>query len=223
MSPAEPQPTARNVKTALGSLRSLAPVPAAVLAVLPSFSCPVCIAAYAGVLSAAGLGFIFDSTVQTPLIAGLLLVGIGSVAFASRSHNNRAPLVLTLVGTAAVVVGKLVWDLPFLLYAGAALLFAAALYNLWLKRPRRRQVSALADEPESADHVPPVHVAVRIEGMSCGGCVGQLETALRGLAGVRSVELQGERATIEYDPSRTSREQLTRAIEELGYRAMAWA
>lgn len=39
-------------------LRSLALVPGAVLSLLPAAQCPFCIAAYAGVLSSLGLGFL---------------------------------------------------------------------------------------------------------------------------------------------------------------------
>ncbi|MBN4050158.1 MerC domain-containing protein [Desulfobulbus sp. AH-315-M07] len=147
-------PAVPPAKAAFGWLRTLspatlAPVPAAMLALLPSFTCPVCIAAYAGVLSAAGLGFIFDTTIQTPLIIGFLLIGIASVAFASRSHRKPAPLLLTLLGAAAVVAGKLVWDVPYVLYSGAALLLGAAIYNLWLKRPKRRAATEPRCNPSS--------------------------------------------------------------------------
>lgn len=117
-----------------GILRSLALVPGAALAFLPSATCPACIAAYAGVLSAAGLGFVFDARYQTPLISLFLAIGIASIGWSTRSHGRLGPLLITLAGSAGVVAGRLLWSLPALLHAGAVLLFVAAAWNLWLKR-----------------------------------------------------------------------------------------
>ncbi len=212
------EPVASGGRASFRWLRALAPVPAALLALLPSFTCPVCIAAYAGVLSAAGLGFMYESSYQTPLIVGFLLVGIASVAYTSRSHRKPAPLLLTLLGGAAVVAGKVVWEIPYLMYAGAALLFGATVYNLWLKRPKRRAVAP--GQPALEVGGPAASVAIRIEGLACGGCVGQLKSTVRAIPGVRSIELDGERASIDYFPSATNPEALRRAIDELGYRAI---
>jgi len=114
--------------------RSLAPVPGAALALLPSATCPACVAGYAGVLSAAGLGFLFDDRILAPVVGALLVVGVASVAYSTRSHRNPGPLAATLVGAGAVAAGRLLWNLPILLYAGVALLLGASLWNLWLKR-----------------------------------------------------------------------------------------
>src|SRR5579875_3326336 len=95
-----------------------------------------CLAAYAGVLSAVGLGFLFNERVLGPLIVVFLAIGIFSVAWSTRSHRRLGPLVVTLVGSGVVVAGRLVWNIPIALYAGVALLIGASLWNLWLKRPQ---------------------------------------------------------------------------------------
>jgi len=117
-------------------LRSLAVLPGAAIALLPVAHCPACLGAYFAVLSALGLGFLVTEHVLAPLIALFLVLGLGTVAWSTRSHRRFGPLVVTLVGSAAVVVGRLIWSLPAMLYGGVALLIAAALWNLWLKRPR---------------------------------------------------------------------------------------
>ncbi len=124
-------------------LRNLALVPGAALALLPSASCPVCIAAYAGALSALGLGFLFNERVLAPLIGVFLAIGVGSVAWSTRSHGRVMPLVVTVLGAAGVIGGRLIWAVPSVLYAGVGLLIGASLWNLWLKRPQPAPVVQL--------------------------------------------------------------------------------
>ena len=117
-------------------LRALAVLPGAVLALLPVAHCPACVGAYFAVLSALGLGFLVTERVLAPLIGIFLVFGIATVAWSTRSHRRVGPLAVTLLGSAAVVVGRLIWNVPVVLYGGVALLIAASLWNLWLKRPR---------------------------------------------------------------------------------------
>lgn len=119
-----------------GWLRALAGLPGALCALLPSATCLACLAGYAGVLSALGLGFLLRETLLTPLIAILLCVGIAGVAWSTRSHRRPGPLVASVVGSLVVAAGRLVWNIPALLYAGVALLVVASFWNLWLKRPK---------------------------------------------------------------------------------------
>jgi P-type Cu+ transporter len=60
-----------------------------------------------------------------------------------------------------------------------------------------------------------------IKGMTCASCVRRVEKALTRVPGVRdaSVNLATERATVAYDPTSASPEQLTHAIEQAGYGA----
>lgn len=124
----------------------LGPAPAAVLAVLPSASCPACIAAYAGVLSAFGVGFLLREQVLAPLILASLVFAVASVAWASRRHRRAGPLVATLVGAAAIITGRLLWSVPSVLYSGMVLLIGASLWSLWLSRPRTRPLIQIRHE-----------------------------------------------------------------------------
>lgn len=58
-----------------------------------------------------------------------------------------------------------------------------------------------------------------IEGMSCGGCVRSVRTALEAITGVHAVEVSLElgRAEVELDPELTSRTALVGAIEGAGF------
>lgn len=121
-------------------IRSLALFPGALLPLLPSTTCPACLTAFAGVVSAMGLGFLIHERVLAPLIALFLAINIASVAWSTRTHGHRWPLLATLMGSAAVVASRLIWHLHFLLYGGVALLIGASLFNLWLKRSRPEQL-----------------------------------------------------------------------------------
>lgn len=121
-------------------LHTLHAIPAAVLPLLPSFSCPVCVAAYVGLLSSLGLGFLFADRVQRPLIVAFLLISVASVAWATRQHKRVGPLALALLGSAGIAGGRLVWNLAPALYVGVFCLVAGTAWNLILRRPRHKFV-----------------------------------------------------------------------------------
>ena len=121
-------------------LRNLSALPAALLALLPSATCPLCAAAYVGVFSAMGLGYLLTERILGPLIAVFLLVALITVGWFTRRHRRPGPLLLTVAGTLAVAAGRLVLDVPLLVYSGAILLLVASLWNLFARR-RAFQVS----------------------------------------------------------------------------------
>lgn len=58
-----------------------------------------------------------------------------------------------------------------------------------------------------------------VTGMTCDNCVRHVEKALRRVAGVSSVtvDLESQKATIEYDPATATREAMAAAVKEAGY------
>ncbi len=128
-------------------IASVAHLPGALLPLLPAASCPFCVAAYAGVLSSVGLGFLLTERVVVPLIVAFLLTSLASVAWATRGHRKVGPLFATALGSGAVVAGRLVWTFEPAVYAGVVLLVAASLWNLWLKRPNPTPLIRLGSTP----------------------------------------------------------------------------
>jgi len=65
--------------------------------------------------------------------------------------------------------------------------------------------------------------AIDIAGMNCASCVAHVSKAARSLAGVSdvSVNLARGRATVEFDPARTSVEQISEQISRSGYPSKA--
>jgi Cu+-exporting ATPase len=62
-----------------------------------------------------------------------------------------------------------------------------------------------------------------VRGMSCANCARSVERRLAGTPGVTKalVELQGERAYVEYDPALVKPEVLANAVRDLGYEVPA--
>ncbi len=62
---------------------------------------------------------------------------------------------------------------------------------------------------------------LKIEGMTCEGCVRNVREALMGVPGVQaaSVDLKGAAASVEHEPS-VSAQRLAEAVESRGFDAM---
>ena len=66
-------------------------------------------------------------------------------------------------------------------------------------------------------------VTIKVEGMSCGGCVRNVTGVLKALAGVEDAQVSLEQgsATVRFDPARVSVEALRAAVEDAGFDAPA--
>ncbi len=62
-------------------------------------------------------------------------------------------------------------------------------------------------------------VSMKVEGMTCNGCVASVSRVLKAVPGVASAEvtLQPGAATVTYDPAQTDVARLRHAIEDAGY------
>jgi copper chaperone len=64
-------------------------------------------------------------------------------------------------------------------------------------------------------------IVLKVQGMSCGGCVKSVTGVLEALPGVAKavVSLEKAEAAIDYDPGQVRREQLVAAIDDAGFEA----
>ena len=97
--------------------------------------CCAGVPAVLGALSAAGLGFLINDLILLPLLALFLGLTLWSLSEGVQRHGTRAVLVLGGLGAALVVAGILAS--PLVVYAGAAAMIAASLWNALALRQGR--------------------------------------------------------------------------------------
>ncbi len=118
-----------------GSRRNLfALLPMIGTALAPKLVCPACWPAYAGFLSALGLGFINYSPYLLPLNVAFLATVLATLAWRAGSRRGYAPFALGLLAAATVLAGKFRFDSGAATYAGVALLVGASAWNAWPRR-----------------------------------------------------------------------------------------
>jgi copper chaperone len=62
-------------------------------------------------------------------------------------------------------------------------------------------------------------VRLSIEGMHCGACVRRVTNALSGVEGVRVDSVEVGSAKVGFEPAITAAEQITTALERIGFHA----
>jgi hypothetical protein len=110
---------------------SLVTLPAIGATLLPVGLCPACWPAYAGLLSAVGLGFLLDATYLFPLTAALLAMAVGSLAIGAKSRRGYGPFVSGVAASALVLVGKFVYQSNAAMYLGLAVVITNSVRNAW--------------------------------------------------------------------------------------------
>lgn len=65
-------------------------------------------------------------------------------------------------------------------------------------------------------------VEIKVDGMTCDGCVGKVKTTLEKTDGVKSadVSLKNNAAVVLYDDSKTDEKSLKNAINSTGFKAV---
>lgn len=113
---------------------------------LPLGVCPVCWPAYAGVISALGLGFLLEKTYLLAATGTFLFVAVASLAYRANSRRGFGPFYLGVFGSALALAGKFTLSLDSVLYFGLVLLVTASLWNAWPKPSARSCAACAAQE-----------------------------------------------------------------------------
>lgn len=114
--------------------RSLSVLPGISVSLLPKLMCPLCWPAYAGVVSALGLGFLISAKYLLPLTVAFLATTEVALGFRASRRHGYGPLAAGLIASAAILIGKFYFDAMLAVYAGVGLLIAASVWNSWPRR-----------------------------------------------------------------------------------------
>ncbi|RKH47874.1 MerC family mercury resistance protein [Corallococcus sicarius] len=108
---------------------------ASLLPLLACAVCPACLSAYAKVLSFVGIGVSLSES--THLLLLVVAIGVTLVVSAWRAWrlHRVGPLVISVVGSALLVLSHALEENPLLLWSGVAVLLGGA---LWERRVWRR-------------------------------------------------------------------------------------
>ncbi len=104
--------------------------PAIGTALLPKLTCPLCLPAYAALLSALGLEFFDYTPYLLPLTLAFLAVALGALAIQAKRTRHWIALMIGVTASAIVLSGKFVFELDWLNTAGIGLLVVAILMSM---------------------------------------------------------------------------------------------
>ena len=81
-----------------------------------------------------------------PTVAVLLAITLGALAYRARRRQGYGPFGLGVLGAGAILFGKFASEIDVGVYAGAGLLIAASIWNLWPRRQPSIQQRVNYDE-----------------------------------------------------------------------------
>src|SRR5215471_6558131 len=109
-------------------------VPGIGIALLPKLACPFCWPLYAGIVSSLGLGFLISTAYLLPITIVFIALTLGVLAFRANHRRGYGPVVLGILASAVVLMGKFYMESAPVMYSGIVLLVAA---SVWNALPRR--------------------------------------------------------------------------------------
>ncbi|MBW8015732.1 MAG: hypothetical protein FVQ82_06060 [Planctomycetes bacterium] len=121
--------TAHNQKGGYKGIFAVVPSIGAVM--IPGISCPACWPAYAGLLSAFGIGFVNYTPYLLPITVLFLMITVFALAFRAKRRRGYGPTFTGLIAAIFIIAGKFTLSLGVLVYSGIGLLIIASIWNLW--------------------------------------------------------------------------------------------
>ena len=126
-----------NSKARHGGARSIAAsLPAIGTALLPKLTCPFCWPAYSAMLGALGLGFIDYTPYLLPATLVFLAIAVGLLAMAAYRAGRWTPLLLGMISSVIVLMGKFVIDSDWVTNGAIASLVIAIFLSTRMRAAR---------------------------------------------------------------------------------------
>ena len=111
--------------------RTVAILPGIGVSLMPKLICPLCWPAYAGLLSAVGLGFLVSARNLLVVTALFLTMAVAALAFRAPRRRGYGPAVLGTAASAGILIGKFYLESSATAYAAVVVLIAASVWNSW--------------------------------------------------------------------------------------------
>ena len=111
--------------------RTVAILPGIGVSLMPKLICPLCWPAYAGLLSAVGLGFLVSTRNLLVVTALFLIMAVAALAFRARRRRGYGPSAMGIAASAAVLIGKFYLESSATAYAAVFVLIMASIWNSW--------------------------------------------------------------------------------------------
>ena len=86
--------------------RTAAVLPGIGVSLLPKLICPLCWPDYAGLVSAAGLGFLINARNLLIVTSLVLIVAVAALAFRARQRRGYGPAIAGLAAGVGILAGK---------------------------------------------------------------------------------------------------------------------
>lgn len=128
--------------------RFLALLPVIGTAFLPKLICPACWPAYAGILSALGLGFVNYTPFLLPLTISFLVIVLWSLGFRASQRHGYYPLIAGTSASAVLLIGKFIFNADSVMYGGLSLLIGACLWNSWPLKTTEEACPSCSSQPK---------------------------------------------------------------------------
>lgn len=127
--------------------QAIVALPGIGVSLLPKLMCPACWPAYAGIVSALGLGFLISAKYLLPLMVLFLAITAFALAFRGSRRHGYGPLWVGLLAAGVILIGKFYFEAEQATYSGVGLLVAASVWNSW---PRPAAVTPSCCVPAGA-------------------------------------------------------------------------
>jgi len=162
--------------------------------------------------AAAGLG-VFGAATLFSSLRPYLLVASGLLLAAGFYFTYRPREVVCEDGTCKKVTASRASKSLLWFTAVLVLIFAFSPYFTGFLLPKVSASNPVAQKPSTQT------IAFQVEGMTCGGCAANVESAIKGVNGVKQadVDLETKTARVSFDRDKVDRKDLAEAVKKAGF------